>query len=253
MSNSTFNVLITAGGTSEPIDNVRTISNTGTGRLGSLIADAFAKDASVGKIFYVCARDSVRPSNQRVTCVVIQSVADLQSAVREIIQNHPIHAVIHSMAVSDYTVRSVSTVDSLAGYLETAGDGSLQERILRGMDETDSRAGSGKLSSKMKSPLLLLEPTPKVLPMIRELAPDAVLVGFKLLSQVSQEELLDTAHSLLIRNQCDYVFANDSTQIEGDRHHGYLMDSQRNIQTFNTKQEIAEGIARTVRNEVSRR
>ena len=49
-------VLVTAGGTSEPIDNIRSITNTGTGALGSLIADAFAKDPQVERIVYVHGR-----------------------------------------------------------------------------------------------------------------------------------------------------------------------------------------------------
>ena len=58
MKESLINVIVTAGGTSEPIDNVRRIANTGTGRLGSLIAEELAADAMVGHIFYVCAKDS---------------------------------------------------------------------------------------------------------------------------------------------------------------------------------------------------
>ena len=38
-----MNIIVTAGGTSEPIDNVRRIANTGTGRLGSLVADELAE------------------------------------------------------------------------------------------------------------------------------------------------------------------------------------------------------------------
>jgi hypothetical protein len=37
-----MNILITAGGTVEPIDNVRGISNFATGRLGGMIADNLA-------------------------------------------------------------------------------------------------------------------------------------------------------------------------------------------------------------------
>ena len=36
------NILITSGGTSEPIDRIRSITNTSTGTLGSLIAKAFS-------------------------------------------------------------------------------------------------------------------------------------------------------------------------------------------------------------------
>ena len=41
-----MNIIVTAGGTSEPIDNVRRIANTGTGRLGSLVADELAEALS---------------------------------------------------------------------------------------------------------------------------------------------------------------------------------------------------------------
>ena len=45
---SAINLLITAGGTSESIDNMRRIANTG--RLGSLIADAFSGIEGIAKI-----------------------------------------------------------------------------------------------------------------------------------------------------------------------------------------------------------
>ena len=100
-----MNIIVTAGGTSEPIDNVRRIANTGTGRLGSLVADELAEEDWTDHIFYVCAKDSIRPVSKRVTCVEIQSVADLQEAVTELTKKYVIHGVVHSMAVSDYKVR----------------------------------------------------------------------------------------------------------------------------------------------------
>ena len=88
-----MNIIVTAGGTSEPIDNVRRIANTGTGRIpGSLVADELAEADWTGHIFYVCAkRISIRPVSKRVTCVEIQSVADLQEAVTELTKKYVIH------------------------------------------------------------------------------------------------------------------------------------------------------------------
>ena len=93
-----MNIIVTAGGTSEPIDNVRRIANTGTGRLGSLVADELAEADWTDHIFYVCAKDSIRPVSKRVTCVEIQSVADLQELslihifleAEDCIQNYPV-------------------------------------------------------------------------------------------------------------------------------------------------------------------
>ena len=154
-----MNIIVTAGGTSEPIDNVRRIANTGTGRLGSLVADELAEADWTGHIFYVCAKDSIRPVSKRVTCVEIQSVADLQEAVTELTEKYVIHGVVHSMAVSDYKVRSVSTIDSLSEYLEnrSAETGDLQKKIVQGIANgldayfSERKAPAGPLAKLEKS------------------------------------------------------------------------------------------------------
>ena len=58
-----MDILITAGGTSERIDEVRKISNIATGRLGSLIADAFLqKDTDVT---YLCTEGAILPKSKK--------------------------------------------------------------------------------------------------------------------------------------------------------------------------------------------
>lgn len=245
------NILVTAGGTTEPIDNVRSITNTGTGRLGSLIADFFSKAPSVSKIFFICAKNAILPISDKVTVIYIQSVNDLQAAVLETIENHKIDVVIHSMAVSDYRVKSVSSVEALA---ETIANNlqkelleeNVKEIILKGLQSSDLVKATGKMSSQVNCPIILLEQTPKILPMFKKLLPKTIVVGFKLLSQVSEEKLLAVAHRLLIENECDYVLANDTSDITGDQHKGYLIDKNRRIKTFYTKQEIAAGIVTAV-------
>ena len=48
-------IIITAGGTSERIDDVRTITNSSTGRLGYAIGEAFAKKSGdeLERIYYL--------------------------------------------------------------------------------------------------------------------------------------------------------------------------------------------------------
>lgn len=251
MEKPLLNVMVTAGGTSEPIDNVRRIANTGTGRLGSIIADAFASEESVGQIFFVCARDSARTASRRVTRVEIQTVADLQEAVTRLMEENHIHVVVHSMAVSDYTVRSVSTAQSLAEQL--SGAQVTAEAVERAMDETDIRTAEGKLSSQMDSPVLLLKKTPKIIPMFRRMTDKAVIVGFKLLSRVGKEELIDTARRLLHKNGCDFVLANDASEIRGDEHHAFLIDGENILCEMETKQEIAWAIKETALREALKR
>lgn len=246
-----FNILITAGGTSEPIDAVRVISNSSSGRLGSMIADELASREDC-QVFYVCARDSVRPASPAVRCVEVKSVADLQAAVTRLAGENTIHAAIHSMAVSDYTVRAVSTARAVAEQLAALGAEKITpEALERAFDAADTRKSGGKLSSKMSSPVMLLTQTPKIISLLRPLMPGAVIVGFKLLSRVSREELLDVAHALLKTNGCDFVLANDGSEIRGDAHHAYLIDGNKTVlREMFTKQEIAAQIAETVMKEV---
>ena len=61
-------IIITAGGTSEKIDEVRMITNFSSGRLGMEIARAFLEpqNANVGKIYYLCDRNTNVPADERV-------------------------------------------------------------------------------------------------------------------------------------------------------------------------------------------
>lgn len=263
-----INILITAGGTVEPIDSARVISNSGTGRLGSLIADEFAKRMETGRIIYVCAENAILPSSGKVEIVKIRSVEDLAGAVEGITKRNRIDVIVHSMAVSDYTVRSVTTAGELARYLANAmnsmsekslpvdveklendpstTEGVLEAGILAAIENTDIREGGEKLSSKMKSPVLLLEQTPKVLSSLRALTPDATIIGFKLMTGVTKTELINTAMRLMKKNDCDYVLANDSLNIHGDEHIGLLIDKNGSMVEYNTKQSIARGIVSAV-------
>ena len=234
------NILITAGGTSEPIDSVRSITNSGTGRLGSLTAERFAAKEDVGRVYYICPETALRPFDTKIEVIIVKTVDDLKAAVEDLLGRVRIDAVVHSMAVSDYRVRSVSTIEMVSQAM-TSGDD-----IESALNKTDLRYGGEKLSSKMGSPLILLEPTPKILPLFRQLSPDAVIVGFKLLSGVTTDRLFEVAKKLMTDNGCDYVLANDSKDISGDSHIGCLMDRDGGVIRCETKGEIAQTIADTV-------
>ena len=61
---------------------------------------------------------------------------------------------------------------------------------------------------------------------------------------------MESARALLEKNGCDLVLANDITQISGDTHKAYLLDSEPAFEEFDTKQEIAQGIAARIIREV---
>ncbi len=255
-------ILISAGGTAEPIDSVRSITNTGTGRLGSLIAEAFAKEPSVEEVHYVCDPRAVRPfaaasaygetvPADKIREHVIHGTQELLETMRDILLTENIDAVIQSMAVSDYTTDcAFDAADFCEALLpklrEVEDEESLQDVLLEAAEEADLVKAGKKISSYIEHPLILLKKTPKVLPKLKDFKPDIVLVGFKLLSNVSREELFDVALHLMTASRCDYVLANDYASITRTAHEGFLLGADGSMQQFNTKQEIAEGICKTI-------
>jgi hypothetical protein len=55
---------------------------------------------------------------------------------------------------------------------------------------------------------------PRVINKIRQVAPKALLCGFKLLSGVSHDELIHAAYTVLLESGANVVFANDATNLQ---------------------------------------
>lgn len=226
-------IIITAGGTSERIDDVRTITNSSTGRLGLAIGNTFAEKYAdrIEKIYYLHGLRASYPQSDKVKPVAIEGVADLQKTLQELLASEKIDAVIHAMAVSDYVVNEVTTLDKI-----------------RGTEDLDNRAdlSGNKISSDIDDLVIHMKKSPKVISSIKKWAPDTKLVGFKLLSSVPHQELIDVGYHLLQKNDCDFVMANDLSEIGKDRHRGYLIHKDKSYDTMETNEEIADMIARRI-------
>lgn len=227
------NIIITAGGTSEKIDEVRVISNFSSGRLGLAVAKAFLSfgSANVEKIYYLCDRNTNAPSDERVEVIRVMGVLGLLQALENLLTTKKIDAVVHAMAVSDYTVKQITTLSALR----------------TGKDSSETMA-EGKISSEIDDLVIVLKKTPKVIGEIKKLQEDTILIGFKLLTGVEKEVLIDTGYKLLQKNRCSMVLANDLTEITGEKHVGYLISQNGDYEKLTTKKQIAEEIVRkTVR------
>ncbi|EPR12582.1 phosphopantothenate--cysteine ligase [Ruminiclostridium papyrosolvens] len=248
-------VLITAGGTTEKIDDVRAISNNSTGRLGTTIAEAFlnCKNISIEKIYYVCGQSAVVPSSDKVSIIRIESVAQLASALEEILASRKVDIVVHSMAVSDYGVDCVSTKDSICKSIESyilenpekiaaLHPKDLATNITDYVFSNSAINNENKLSSDINDLIISLKKTPKIIGVIKKIQPKTTLVGFKLLSNVTEEELIDIGYGLLERNSCEMVLANDMSRITNDSHTGHLIFRDKSYLTYQTKAQIADAI-----------
>jgi phosphopantothenate--cysteine ligase len=252
-------LLITAGGTLERIDQVRHITNNSTGALGRAIVGAFLSFEQVQTIFYVCgAAAAAPPDSDKVRVLRITDVRELQDTLERLFSSNRIDGIVHCMAVSDYTVDNVTTsallASGLAGELPlfTSGE-QLSSVIRRHLHGEAGLALSGKISSDMDDMLVVLKKTPKIISMLRRYQPQAVLVGFKLLSGVAKETLIEAGSRLLQKNDCDLVFANDLSELSPTHHCGYLIQSDGSYERLEGRERIARSIAKNVVDSIAKK
>ncbi|MGH1875190.1 phosphopantothenate--cysteine ligase [Enterococcus casseliflavus] len=245
-------ILITAGGTSEKIDDVRAITNHSTGSLGQAIAKEWLQYPEVA-IDYVTTKTAKQPpTDPCVTCHFIEGTTDLLTQLTDLLTTHSYAAVIHSMAVSDFTPAAhfseAAFYEAINDALPTYDNQVTPALMAHVLSQSESTAG--KVSSNTDHLFLVLKKTPKVIQTIKALQPTTLLVGFKLLVDVAEAELFAVARKSLLASQADYVLANDLTQISGNQHVGHLLTQEGQIGTGRTKAEIATLIVDTLRNDL---
>jgi len=163
-------VLITAGGTREPIDPVRVLSNRSSGRQGYALAEVARRlGASVTLVSTVdraLALDVVRD----VEVVKVQSAAEMHEEVMSRVDG--VDAIIMAAAVSDFTLR----------------------------------ASKEKLKKDEGPPTLVLEPTQDiVLDLVAKRSAGQVIVGFA----AETNDVAQHALEKLRRKSVDLLVVND--------------------------------------------
>lgn len=233
-----YKIIITAGGTSEKIDNVRKITNSSSGKLGCTIANKLTQlhEEKIDKIYYVCSKNSIKPNHEKIEIVEIMDTKDLEMVVRNLLTDNNIHYFIHSMAVSDYTVDYVTTAESLALNITNNTNKNIFELIC---DHNDN-LNDNKISSNEESLIIKLKKTPKIISIIKDISPSTYLVGFKLFDNVSEENLINTAVKLKDKNNCNLVVANDLENIRKGNHKAFIIKTSNDYLIASGKEDIAE-------------
>mgnify|MGYP004649730525 FL=1 len=227
--------VITSGGISEKIDNVRKITNSSSGKLGMTIANHLLESKSDITIYYVCSKNALRPNNTRVKIIEVAGTLDLKDKVESLLKNEKIDYFIHTMAVADYMVDYVTTVDKM------------KKSFLNNSDMEVIK--DTKISSYENNLVLVLKPTPKIISLIKKESPLTYLVGFKLLDGVSKKELIEVAKRLRDKNKCDLVVANDLEDIRNKEHKAYIIDKEDKVVEASDKEDIAKKLVRMMDNE----
>ncbi len=163
-------VLVTAGATREYIDPIRYITNSSSGKMGvSLAEEAELRGAEVTLI-----RTKGSVSSLVENQIEVETVEEMLEAIGKELKAEKYDVVVLAAAVSDFRVKEKANVKIKSG-----------------------------------RPLTLeLEPTPKIIDLVKGLQPDTFLVGFKAETGLGEEELISAARKQIERAGSDLVVAN---------------------------------------------
>jgi len=162
-------IIITAGATKEPIDDIRFITNHASGKMGASLADALYLAGA--EVVYVHAENAAMPRYQ-MRAVPFVGADDLEQVLR--IEVPKADALFHTAAISDFSIEKKS----------------------------------GKISSAHPVSLLLI-PRKKILSQIKQWNPDIFLVGFKAEAGISEKELIAQAQKRMEESGADVMIANE--------------------------------------------
>jgi len=201
-------VLITAGGTFEPIDDVRGITNRSTGQLGAALANAFIQRGARVHLLAseaLASRSEWLDASVRVTPFL--SYSDLDEALHAACAESP-DIVLMAAAVADYSPVPFP----------------------------------GKRSSQAAEQTLTLHRNPKLLASLARRCDETTrIIGFKLLSGVSQTVLIDTARKQIENHGLSSCVANDMQAFVDGQHPVTLVDASGvSMKIEGTKRETAE-------------
>ena len=146
-------VIVTCGPSFEPIDEVRRLTNFSSGELGVMLCESLAKAGH--EVFCLKGSGATHPDPQP-PCVTrkFDTNDDLLARFRDLAATHQIGAIFQVAALCDYKVRRV-------------------------IDDAGAENRSAKIASRSGALSIELEPATKVLPQLRALFPNAILVGWK--------------------------------------------------------------------------
>lgn len=243
-------ILITAGPTNEYIDEVMKITNMSTGRLGIELAKNYLNEGF--NVTLVATRSVFRSglfekynlvNNSNLKQVPIETTDDMFKALEKE-SNAKYDLIIHSSAVGDYKPEFSFRMEDLADELTEAitnGRKTKEEILSILINPTCKVNDNTKISSYEPNLTVKLTLTTKLISHLREWYPNSLLVGFKLLENVSKEYLMEVAKKLCIKNDMDYIIANDLHDLRQGHHLSFLVnkDGYQNVE-FHSPDDIYE-------------
>jgi phosphopantothenoylcysteine decarboxylase/phosphopantothenate--cysteine ligase len=215
-------ILVTAGGTEEPVDGVRRLTNVSTGTTGGVLARHFAERGAEVLLLHA---ERALLSGIPVERETFVTFSDLESALRRTLSERRWDAVVHLAAVSDYSVSSIEVDGRAVAAADHGKIGSGSEVVIR------------------------LRPNPKLIDSIKKWSQnaDTLVVAFKLTNDPDPEVREARVQRLLDRDTTDLVVHNDLHDIDGTRHLATIFDRRGPLARTATKDQLARELFRLMR------
>lgn len=178
-------ILISAGGTREPLDPVRFLGNSSSGKQGVALAAA-ARRAGAQVTLLAAHMDVEPPAGVKV--ISTPTAADLQAAVTKQAPQHDV--LIMAAAVADYRPADVAATK----IKKTGDDDGLTITLVQ---NPDILAEAVAKRNTKRRPTQRKKPRPRL------------IVGFAAETGDAENTVLDYARKKLAKKQCDLLFVND--------------------------------------------
>lgn len=189
-SSAKVKILVTAGGTQEPIDTVRVISNLSSGRTGVAIAEYLTQ---MGFDVTLLQAHGSAKSGQVTHRDLFTSFASLDEKMKHYLSTEDFTHVIHAAAVSDYSVDSLEVNGQHYRPLEVK-----------------------KMTSDADTMSIHLKRNHKIVDRLKDYSKNKSLqvIAFKLTSHATADERNAAVEKLFRNSHADYVVHNDLTDID---------------------------------------
>lgn len=186
-------LLVTYGGTQEPIDSVRSITNLSTGQTGRQLIENLCK---LGHHVSALAGAHAVKTSSAQTLTTFTSHHDLSQKLTRELQNNDFDGVIHLAAVSDFSV----------------------DNILISGRELSPVPANLKLSSD-DTVTLKLKRNSKIIKNLKATArnKNIKVIAFKLTNTLDHAAREAASIKLLTSSNVDYVVHNDLNEIDNDQ------------------------------------
>ncbi|QDV38410.1 phosphopantothenoylcysteine decarboxylase domain-containing protein [Tautonia plasticadhaerens] len=223
-------VVVTGGGTIAPIDDVRHVANASTGRFSAAISEAWLERGA--DVWHVHAPSAERPIRRHLGRLDLDAdPAEIRRRLDEVTLRWRAHRDrLHLVPLPRGDVRDYAT--ALAQALRPRPTPADVVMLAMAASDFEPEPTPGKLSSDADELLIRCRRAPKVIQSVRDWAPDAYLVGFKLLSGATEAELIRAAEEACHVNRADLTVANDLRHYRAGRHTIHLVRPGHPVETY---------------------